>query len=135
MIILATGFTRGYSWFDPCRVFPILQLSTKKTAEMALRGFCIYFRLLKLTTQLTYFFTKVEDGIGVACVPLFQSAGILDRHLVLYAWKDPGGIAREGIVTHIQGLVPFPIIHPLGIDPAFFQIDQAGIDFFQVVCS
>ena len=53
---------------------------------MALRGFCFYSRLLKLTTQLTNFFTEVKNGIGIAGIPLFQSAGIFDRYFVLNAW-------------------------------------------------
>ena len=53
---------------------------------MALRGFCFYSRLLKLTTQLTNFFAEVKNGIGIAGIPLFQSAGIFDRYFVLNAW-------------------------------------------------
>ena len=48
--------------------------------------FCIYFGSLKLTTQLTNFFAEVKNGIGIAGIPLFQSAGIFDRYFVLNAW-------------------------------------------------
>lgn len=38
--LTSTGFTLGYSRFDPCSVFLAIHLHSKnKTAEMALRGF------------------------------------------------------------------------------------------------
>ncbi len=52
---------------------------------MAPRGFCFYSRLLKLTTQLAYFFTEIKNCVGIARIPFFQSAGILYCYFVLYA--------------------------------------------------
>ena len=90
---MPTGFTRGYSRFDPPRrVFPILYLNAKKNRGNGSPRFCFYSCLLKLTTQLVDLFAEVKNGVSIARIPFFQSTCILYSYLVLDSWKDPGGI-------------------------------------------